>query len=44
MGVVLNMSKVYPMELIILVAIFVISVLPTLIWTSVTARRDGISE
>jgi ABC-type antimicrobial peptide transport system permease subunit len=44
MGVVLNMHKVYPAELLILVGIFVISVLPTLIWTSITARKDGISE
>jgi ABC-type lipoprotein release transport system permease subunit len=44
MGVVLNRNKVYPMELIILLAIFVISVLPTVIWTSATARKDGISE
>ena len=43
MGVVLNMHQVYPAELLILVGIFVISVLPTLIWTSVTARKDGIS-
>lgn len=44
MGVVLNMTKVYPAELIILVAIFVISVLPTVIWTSATARKDGLSQ
>ena len=44
MGVVLNMHKVYPAELLIFVGIFVISVLPTLIWTSITARKDGISE
>lgn len=44
MGVVLNMTKVYPAELIILVAIFVISVLPTIIWTSATARKDGLSQ
>ena len=44
MGVVLNLSKVYPMELVILVGIFVISVLPTVIWTAVTARKDGISD
>lgn len=42
MGVVLNMSKVYPMELVILFAVFVISVLPTVIWTFFTARKDGI--
>lgn len=41
MGVVLNMSRVYPMELIILLAVFVISVLPTVIWTFFTARKDG---
>ena len=44
MGVVLNLTKVYPAELLILVGIFVISVVPTVIWTAVTARRDGISE
>ena len=44
MGVVLNMGKVYPMEIVILVGIFVISVLPTVIWTAVTARKDGISD
>ena len=44
MGVVLNLSKVYPVEIVILVGIFVISVLPTIIWTVVTARKDGISE
>lgn len=44
MGVVLNLTKVYPMEIVILVGIFIISVLPTIIWTSATARKDGISE
>lgn len=44
MGVVLNLSKVYSAEIVILVGIFVISVLPTVIWTAVTARKDGISE
>lgn len=44
MGVVLNMSKIYPAEIVILVGIFIISVLPTIIWTSATARKDGISE
>ena len=44
MGVVLNLTKVYPAELLILVGIFVISVVPTVIWTAITARRDGISE
>lgn len=44
MGVVLNMSKVYPMEFIILFAVFVISVLPTLIWTFYMSRKDSITD
>lgn len=44
MGVVLNLGKVYPAEIMILVGIFIISVLPTVIWTAVTAHKDGISE
>ncbi len=44
MGVVLNIGKTYPAELIILVGIFLISVLPTVIWTFFTARRDSISD
>lgn len=41
MGVVLNMGKVYPLEIIILVGVFIISVLPTAIWTAVMSRRDS---
>lgn len=44
MGVVLNLGKVYPVELVILLGIFIISVLPTVIWTAVTARKDSISD
>ena len=43
MGVVLNMSKIYPMELVILLAVFAISVLPTVIWTFFMSRKDSIS-
>ena len=43
MGVVLNTGKVYPVELIILGGIFVISVLPTIIWTFFASRKDSIS-
>ena len=43
MGVVLNTGKVYPVEVIILLGIFIISVLPTMIWTFFTARKDSIS-
>ena len=44
MGVVLNMAKVYPMEFIILLAVFIISVLPTAIWTFCMSRKDSISD
>lgn len=44
MGVVLNMSKVYPAEILILVAVFAISVLPTVIWTFTMSRRDSIAD
>ncbi len=44
MGVVLNMSKVYPAELLILLAVFIISVLPTVIWTFCMSRKDSISD
>ncbi|MGM9562646.1 MAG: ABC transporter permease [Faecousia sp.] len=44
MGVGLNMAKVYPAELLILLAVFVISVLPTVIWTFAMSRKDSISD
>ena len=44
MGVVLNMSKLYPMEFIILLAVFIISVLPTVIWTFCMSRKDSIAD
>ena len=44
MGVVLNLSKVYPVEWLILGVIFLISILPTVICTFVMSRRDGIAE
>ena len=44
MGVVLNMSKVYGAEFIILAGVFVISVLPTVIWTFAMSKKDSISE
>ena len=44
MGVVLNMGKVYPMEFVILLAVFLISVLPTVIWTFAMSRKDSIAE
>ena len=44
MGVVLNMSKIYPAEFIILLAVFVISVLPTAIWTFSMSKKDSIAD
>jgi ABC-type antimicrobial peptide transport system permease subunit len=44
MGVVLNMSKVYPIEILILLAVFLISVLPTVIWTFCMSRKDSITD
>lgn len=42
MGVVLNISKVYPIELVILLAVFLISVIPTIICTSAMAGRSDL--
>ena len=44
MGVVLNMSKVYPMEFLILLGVFVISVIPTVIWTFCMSGKDSIAD
>jgi len=44
MGVVLNMSVVYPLELVILLGVFIISVLPTVIWTFIMSRKDSIAD
>ena len=44
MGVVLNLGRVYPLEWVILFAIFAISIIPTVISNLVTARRDSINE
>lgn len=42
MGVVLNLSRIYFPEILILVAVFLISVIPTLIWTLVMSKKDSI--
>ena len=42
MGVVLNLGKAYGMEFLILGGIFLISVLPTVLWTFKMSRKDGI--
>ena len=44
MGVVLNIGMVYPMEFVILLAVFLISVIPTAIWTFCMSRKDGIGD
>lgn len=44
MGVVLNYGKIYALEFVILVGVFVISVLPTIICTYSMARKDSLAE
>lgn len=44
MGFVLNISVVYPLELVILLGVFIISVLPTVIWTFIMSRKDSIAD
>lgn len=44
MGIVLNWSRVYPFEWLIMAVVFVISVLPTVICTINMSRKDSISE
>ncbi|MBQ8407915.1 MAG: ABC transporter permease [Clostridia bacterium] len=44
MGIVLDSAQVYPMELLIMAVVFVISVLPTVICTLNMSRKDGINE
>ncbi|MCR5309684.1 MAG: ABC transporter permease [Bacilli bacterium] len=41
-GVVLNNSVIYFTEIILLVGVFVINILPTLIWTLVQSKKDGL--
>ena len=43
-GVVLNMGKIYGLELVILLGVFIISVLPTAIWTLAMSKKDSISD
>ena len=44
MGIVLNASHVYPLEWAILLAIFLLSILPTVIATRRMAGKDGLSQ
>lgn len=44
MGIVLDTAKIYPLELVIMAVVFVISVLPTVICTVNMSKKDGISE
>jgi ABC-type antimicrobial peptide transport system permease subunit len=41
MGIVLDFSRIYPMELFIMAVIFIISVLPTVICTVIMSGKDG---
>ncbi len=42
MGVVLNVGKIYPMEIIILVGVFIVNILPTVICTWSMAGKEGV--
>ena len=44
MGIVLNSTKIYPFELVIMAIIFVISVIPTVVCTLNMSRKDGLSD
>lgn len=44
MGVVLNYGKVYGIEFVILLGVFIITILPTIICTYSMARKDSLTE
>lgn len=44
MGIVLDTAKIYPVELMIMAVVFVISVLPTVICTVNMSKKDGVSQ
>lgn len=44
MGAVLNLGTVYPLEFVVMIGVFLISILPTAIATFMLSRKDGIAE
>ena len=44
MGIVLDYSRIYPFEFVIMAVIFLISVLPTVVCTLSMSKKDGMSE
>ena len=44
MGIVLNAAEIYPLEWLLMAAVFLISVLPTVIATFSMSRKDEINE
>lgn len=44
MGIVLNATRVYPMEWVILLAVFLLSIVPTALCTRHMARRDSLDR
>ena len=44
MGIVLDTAKIYPLEIVIMAVVFVISVLPTVVCTLNMSKKDGINE
>ena len=43
MGIVLDAARVYPMEWLILLAVFLLSIIPTAVCTRTMARRDSLA-
>ncbi len=44
MGIVLSIDRIYPLELVIMLVVFIISVLPTIVCTLSMSRKDGVEE
>ena len=42
MGASLDVNKFYIVELVILIGVFAISVIPTIIWTKIISKKDGL--
>jgi ABC-type antimicrobial peptide transport system permease subunit len=42
-GIVINIGKIYPLEIVILLGVFIISILPTAICTVVMSRKDSLN-
>lgn len=43
-GIVINIGKIYPIEIVILLGVFIISILPTAICTIAMSRKDSLND